>query len=54
MTPPGNPITDHQQQKKKKKEKKNQSILQAFSKNFSWISLSCIIYITSADHAQTD
>ena len=57
-TPPGNPITDYQQQKKerkrKEKEKKFRAFLQAFTRNFGWISLSCIIYRTSTDHAFTD
>ena len=41
---------------KKKKEIKNKTwlktFLQAFTMNFSWISLYCIIYRTSIDHAQ--
>ena len=56
--PPGNPITDYQQKKKKerkkKKKKKIRVFLQAFTRNFGWISLSCIIYRTSTDHAFTD
>ena len=59
-TPPGNPITDYQQKKKRKKkkrkekEKKFKAFLQAFTRNFSWISLSCIIckiLQNIADHA---
>ena len=52
-TPPGNPITDYYQ---KKKEKKIQNIfaLQAFTRNFSWIYLSCVIYRTSTDHVLID
>ena len=37
-----------------KKEKKMKTFLQAFTTNFSWISLSFVIYITSTDHAQID
>ena len=51
-TPLGNPITDYYQKKMKKKEKKFKTFLQAFTRNLSWIFLSCVIYRTSTDHAQ--
>ena len=38
----GNPITNYQQ-KKRKRKKKFEANLQAFTGNFSWISLSCLI-----------
>ena len=50
-TLPDNPGTDYEQKKERKKFK---TFLQAFTTNFSWISLSCIIYRTSTNHAQTD
>ena len=57
-TPPGNPTNDqdYQQKKKKKKEKEKKlnTFLQAFTRNFSCISLSCIIHRTSTDHALID
>ena len=51
-TPPGNSIIDYQKEKKKEKKKKNEkekkkkTFLEAFTRNFSWISLSCMIYRT--------
>ena len=53
-TPPGNPITDYYQKKRKRKKKKFKTFLQAFTRNLSWIFLSCVIYRTSTDHAQID
>ena len=54
-TPPGNPITDYYQKKKRKtKKKKFKTFLQAFTRNLSWIFLSCVIYRTSTEHAQID
>ena len=51
---PGNPITDYYQKKRKRKKKKFKTFLQAFSRNLSWVFLSCVIYRTSTDHAQID
>ena len=54
-TAPGNSIIDYQQKEKEKaKRKKIKTFLQAFTRNFSWISLSCIIYRTWTDHALID
>ena len=54
-TPPGNPVTDYYQKKKEKERKKKiKTFLQAFTRNLSWIFLSCVIYRTSTDHAQID
>ena len=58
-TPPGNPTNDQwlstkKKKKKKEKEKKLNTFLQAFTRNFSCISLSCIIHRTSTDHALID
>ena len=53
-TPHVNRITDYQQKKYKKKGKKFKTLLQAFTRNFSWILSSCVIYIRSTDHAQID
>ena len=39
---------------KKRKKKKIETFLQAFTRNFSWILLSCIIYRASTDHVQID
>ena len=39
-------------QKKKKKEKKIKIFSQTFTRNFSWISFSCVIYRTLTGHAQ--
>ena len=52
--PPGNPITDYYQKERKRKKKKFKTFLQAFTRNLSWIFLSCVIYRTSTDHAQID
>ena len=49
-----NPIVDYQQEKKKKKKKKFKPFAQTLTRNFSWISFSCIIYRMSTDHAQID
>ena len=52
---PGNSIIDYQQKEKEKaKRKKIKTFLQAFTRNFSWISLSCVIYRTWNDHALID
>ena len=50
---PYNPITDYYQ-KKKERKKNFKTFLQAFTRNLSWIFLSCVIYRTSTDHAQID
>ena len=50
-TSPDNSITDYQQKKKKKRKRKRKWFLQAFTRNLSWNSLSCLIYRTSTDHA---
>ena len=53
-TPPGNPVTNYYQKKRKRKKKEFKTLLQAFTRNLSWIFLSCVIYRTSTDHAQID
>ena len=41
--------------KEKEKERENfETLLQAFTKTFSWISFSCISYKTSTDHTKID
>ena len=51
---PGNPITDYQQQQQQQQQKIQSIFASIYSRNFSWISLSCIIYRTSTDHALID
>ena len=41
-----------QKKKEKKKKKKIKTLLQVFTKNFSWIYFSSIIYRTLNEHAQ--
>ena len=47
-------VINKKKKERKKKKEKIETFLQAFTRNFSWISLSWIIYRTSTDHAQTD
>ena len=53
-TPPANPITDYYQKKRKREKEKFKTFLQEFTRNLSWIFLSCVIYRTSTDQAQID
>ena len=46
--------TKKKKKEKKEKEKPFKTFLQAFYRNFSWISLNYIIYKTSTDHTLID
>ena len=47
-------IINKKKKERKRKEKKFKTFLQAFTRNFSWISLSWVIYRVSTAHAQID
>ena len=47
-------IINKKKKRKEKERKKIETFLQAFTRNFSWISVSCVIYMTSTDHVQID